>query len=93
MKSQRLTAPFSPSNDFSAIADKQVFVGQAIQKTYIKVDEKGAEASAATGIAMPTGAPMEPEKKIVFNANRPFAYAIVDMNNIPFFMGVVNDPR
>jgi serpin B len=93
MKSQKLTAPFSPSNDFSAIADKQVFVGQAIQKTYIKVDEKGAEASAATGIAMPTGAAMEPEKKIVFNVNRPFAYAIVDLNNIPFFMGVVNDPR
>lgn len=93
MKSQKLTAPFAPSNDFSAIADKQVFVGQAIQKTYIKVDEKGAEASAATGIAIPTGSPMQPEKKIVFNANRPFAYAIVDMNNIPFFMGVVNDPR
>lgn len=93
MRKQGFTAPLQPSNDFKAISPEGIFVGEAVQKTFIRVDEKGAEAAAATGIMMPTGSPMQPPKPKQFIANRPFAYAIVDLHNIPFFIGVVNDPR
>ncbi len=51
-----------------------------IHKTYIRIDEEGAEAAAVTAmvmdaLAMPNE---EPEKIIVFDADRPFLFAIYD---------------
>ena len=35
--------------NFKDLSDEDLYVGKAIQKAYIDVDEKGTEAAAATG--------------------------------------------
>lgn len=92
MKQQGVKNCFDPNTaDFRGISQKRLFVGQAIQKTYIKVDEEGTEAAAATGIVMmPTAA--RPGAPFEFRADRPFAYFICSPNGVVLFGGVVNDP-
>ena len=55
------------------------------QKSRIEVDEKGTMASAVTVSSATTGS-----KPAEFLANRPFLFAITEMNsNIIFFIGKV----
>jgi len=57
--------------------DMPVVIGDIIQKTFIEVDEKGAEAAAVAVIDMaPTGA-IEPDP-VDFICDRPFTYIIRD---------------
>ena len=50
-------------------------------KAYIDVDEQGTEASAATAIIISRVTSIRPMKPFIFNANRPFIYAIYDKTN------------
>ena len=72
--------------DFSEMAVEQVFIGDIIQKTKIKVDEEGLEAAAATAVVMldesSADYPLNPKE---FFANRPFAYFITLSGELLFF--------
>ncbi|ROT84692.1 putative serine proteinase inhibitor [Penaeus vannamei] len=79
---------------FSSAADltdfthvRGLMVNGAIHKALIEVDEEGAEAAAATVLAVTKSSPMPP--KTTFTCNRPFVFYIKDneANNI-LFMGV-----
>ena len=71
----------------------RLYITQALQKSFIEVDEKGTEAAAATGVAVgTTAAPAEPEEPFTLLCDHPFAYAIVDPLGVPYFIGVVSDP-
>ncbi len=86
---------FEPYNaDFSLMREdlkKDLFISNVKQKTYIKVDEKGTEASAVTSVVTETtGMPVE-LPKVVFD--RPFVYGIIDVETgIPLFMGIMENP-
>lgn len=72
-----------------------LFVSKVIQKSAVRVDERGTEATAATEVEMDTAAlPMENQKgpvKLVLDS--PYAYFIMDSESgIPLFMGVMDDP-
>ena len=54
-----------------------VKVIDGIQKTYIKVDEKGTEAAAVTGI-MAGATSAKPLEPIEFKFDKPFTYVIKD---------------
>ena len=73
--------------------DLALYIGSVIQKTHIELDEKGTKAAAVTVIDMKceaTAVAPEREKKQVI-LNRPFAFAIVDMETgTPVFEGIVN---
>ena len=85
-----MVTPFSGEADFSAAGDLGV-IGQVIHRADITVDEKGTEAAAVTGIAMEESAVQVPP--LAFEADRPFAFAIVDdTTGAPIFEGVVADP-
>ena len=59
--------------------DKNVYIGDVLQKTFIEVDESGTEAVAATVITMNTTSAMpQPEEIKEFKADRPFQYFIMD---------------
>lgn len=75
---------FTQDADFSLMSDEmQLFISDIIQKTKIKVDEKGIEAAAATAvIAVESCALEEPEVK-EFIADEPFKYMILTDSETP----------
>ncbi len=71
--------------------DRHTKIDQIQHKTFIKVDEEGTKAAAATGVAVATRAIMQ---EMTFKLDRPFAYAIVDKSTgAIIMMGTVTDPR
>ena len=69
-------------------------IDQIVHKTFLKVDELGAEAAAATGVTRCAGCVREPEAPVTFTADRPFVLAIRDSRtNGLLFVGQVTDPR
>lgn len=71
---------------------RNVFISEAVQKTWIEVNEEGTEAAAATGIgASVTSAPPPP---VPFVVDRPFVAAVRDdRTGALLFVGQVTDPR
>jgi serpin B len=86
-------APFDPgAADFSGITDAGLWIGDAIHRATITVDEWGTEAAAVTGLGFPSSGPPPPDA--VIHADRPFAFAIVDTQaHTPLFLGQIADPR
>lgn len=82
---------FSSSADFSGMTGKRdLFISFVIHQAYVKVDEKGTEAAAATAVGMELKSAMP---RNVFRADHPFVFIIQekDTGNI-LFMGRVTDP-
>lgn len=72
-----------------------LFVSKVIQKSAVRVDERGTEAAAATEVEMDVAAlPMEDQKgPVELVLDSPYAYFIMDSESgIPLFMGVMGDP-
>ena len=87
-----ITDVFTKKADLSGFsADKGLFVSQIVQKCVVKVDEKGSEAAAATGITLMMRA--VPPKPVEFKADRPFIYAVVSKaTGIILFSGRLVNP-
>ena len=69
---------FTPTADFSAMAEKSLMISTVLQKTFIDVNEKGTEAAAVTFIGMvatSVGPAPEP-RRVDFFADRPFLFMI-----------------
>jgi len=82
---------FSENADFSGMTGKKdLFIGFVIHQAYVKVDEKGTEAAAATAVGMKLTAVMP---RNVFRADHPFIFIIQEKEtgNI-LFLGRVVDP-
>lgn len=75
--------------DFSNMTDAQVFISRVRHKTFLRIDEEGTEAAAATSVGVTvTSAPMG------LTVDRPFILAIRErLTGVILFMGVVRDPR
>ncbi len=67
---------FSPSADFSKMADKDVFVSRMFQKAKIEVSEEGTKAAAVTAAIMTMTALAPEPREVEFHADRPFVYLI-----------------
>lgn len=84
--------------DFTRVSNrlKDTAIKAVVHKTFLRVDEKGSEAAAATIMTAAAGPdPPEPkEKPRPFVVNRPFLCAIVhDATGTVLFLGVINDPK
>lgn len=92
LKALGISTAFDPEKaDFSGMtAAEKLFVSMVIHQAYVKVDEKGTEAAAATGVVM-TMTGITPRN--VFRADHPFIFIIQEKatGNI-LFMGRVADP-
>lgn len=88
-----MTQAFDPDRaDLSGISpDGPLFIGAAVHKSYLRVDEKGTEAAAATGITI--GVTSMPPTATLFRADHPFLFLIRDRETGAYlFMGRVTDP-
>ncbi len=83
--------------DFSGIASpadprERLHVSKVFHKAFVKVDEKGTEAAAATAIAMGAGGGMPPKAE-PFVADRPFLFFILERSSgLVLFAGRVAEP-
>lgn len=78
--------------DFSGMTgNHDLSISTAIHQAYVKVDEKGTEAAAATGIVV--GVTAMPVYQHTFQADHPFVFMIYDkQTNLILFMGQVVNP-
>jgi len=86
LQSMGISDVFGRSSDLSGISNLDLFVGEAVHKAFIEVNEEGTESAAATGIGGFTGGPP------IFAADHPFVFIIQDNDseNILFMGRVVN---
>jgi serine protease inhibitor len=92
-----IRAIFEPSKDFAPMFEdtRKFYVSNIIQQTYLRLDENGSEAAAATEVQIEASAMRAPVKKpfnLVFD--RPFLFAIIDdQSGQLIFAGILRDPE
>ena len=79
--------------DFSGILPENIgaHLGKTTHAARVAIDEEGVTAAAYTVMAA-CGAPVPPEDEIYFTLDRPFLFVITSHDNLPLFVGVVNEP-
>jgi serpin B len=76
--------------DYPALGRNQLRISQVVQKTFLKVDEQGTEAAAATGVGVAVSARVSQR---VVSFDRPFLLLLTDTKmRSPLFAAVVHDP-
>jgi serpin B len=99
LKALGMPLAFDPNlADFTGIANpsnpaQRLVIGEVFHKGFVKVDEKGTEAAAATAVMGPeTGVSADGGPR-PFQVNRPFLFLIRDnASGLVLFLGRVNDP-
>ncbi len=87
LKTLGMTDAFGPEADFSKMSDSDLYIGNVVHKTHIKVDASGTKAGAVTSV----GAKLLSSPNISVILNRPFLYMIVDnATGLPIFIGILN---
>ena len=76
--------------DLSGMSDVGLAISEVVHEAYVKVNEKGTEAAAATAVvAVESSIPDYPD----FRATRPFLFQIRDtLTDSILFMGRVTEP-
>jgi serpin B len=95
LKIMGMQKPFMPNMaDFSGISDENLYISEAIHKSYIDVNETGTEAAAVTGLVFTTTSAGNDPPVVPFFVDRPFVYAITENDtNAILFIGEVNHPE
>jgi serpin B len=96
LKRLGMKQPFNPQTaDFRRmLADtRPVYIERVFHKTFLRVDEAGSEAAAATSVAIV--ASVRPALKLInITFDRPFVFAIVDnRTQAILFIGLLGDPN
>ncbi len=84
--------PYEASANFGGMSSESLSLSQAIQRTYIQVDEEGTTAGAASGLTALASEAPDPNKPFEFLADHPFAYYIWAPKGIVYFAGIVRNP-
>ncbi len=79
-------ADFSPTTDAEGL-----FVSQATHGVRVKIDEQGCEGAAYTMLVLAGAAP-PPNEEVDFTVDRPFLFVLTGANDLPLFVGIVNQP-
>ncbi|MFH0875557.1 MAG: serpin family protein [archaeon] len=94
LSSLGMPTAFLGNADFSGMdGTKTLFISEVIHQAFVKVDEEGTQAAAATAVIM-TKSSAGPSQRKIFRADHPFIFIIQEKNtgNI-LFIGRVTDPN
>ena len=95
LKALGMPLAFSPGQaDLSGIAGRpgDLYISDVVHQAYIRVDEAGTEAAAATGVIVSASSAQVPPP-ITFNVDRPFMFVIRDtQTGAILFLGAVSKP-
>lgn len=85
---------FSPQADFSGMSSAEHFhIDEVIHKAFVRIDEEGTEAAAATAIVLLGSSGEAHYERKVFRADHPFMFVIVHRpSGAMLFMGRVENP-
>ncbi len=87
-----LTDMFLDKANFKNMSNNPLKISFVIQDAIIEVDETGTAAAAATAAGTAFGS-APPSTAVIFNANHPFLFYIVDSKTgLILFMGKVEHP-
>ena len=92
LKEVGLRKMFTPTADFSNISNMDLYIDQAIHKTFIELNEKGTKASAVSYLGFTKNSIEMDENEVNITFDRPFIYIIKYKDEIVFF-GVVYEPE
>jgi serpin B len=83
---------FGPQADFSGITEEdKLYISAVVHKAWVKVEEKGTEAAAATGLQMRATAVRR--SPVQFKADHPFLFLIRDKETgLILFFGRLSSP-
>lgn len=91
---------FDPDKaDFTGMSNppdtqQRLHISKVFHQAFVKVDEKGTEAAAATAAVMMTRTAMRPRETKDFRADHPFLFFLRDTSSgMILFMGRVADPE
>lgn len=82
---------FTADADFSPLAEQEIRLSQVQHAARVKVDEEGCEAAAFTVMAT-AGSAEPPDEEVDFILDRPFLFSITGLENLPLFVGTVQNP-
>jgi serine protease inhibitor len=90
LKSMGMRQAFTDDADFSALSPTPTKVGQALQRVYLKVGEKGTEAAAVTGIQV---IPQSRTLQTPMTFDHPFLFLVRDTKTgAVLFASAINRP-
>lgn len=91
--------PFDAEHaDFTAMANPpdpadRLYISAAVHKAFVRMDEKGTEAAAASAFMMTRAGGPPPKRPRAFDVDRPYLFFLVDrQTSWILFMGRVVDP-
>lgn len=94
LQAMGMEEPFTDDAHFGKISKTPVRIDDVVQKTYIAVDEEGAEAAAITSVQLCGLSMVRPQEPKTMIMDRPFIYAIKDRRSGDIlFMGKVGNPN
>ncbi len=95
LKDAGIKEAFSREADFSGITtERKLLISAVMHEAWVKVDEKGTEAAAATGGAIATAAARRAESPVVFRADHPFLFLIKHRETgLILFWGRLSSPK
>lgn len=94
LQAMGMEEPFTDDARFGGISKTPVYIDDVVQKTYIAVDEEGAEAAAITYVELYGLSMVRPQEPKTMIMDRPFIYTIRDRRSGDIlFMGKVGNPN
>jgi serpin B len=95
LKSLGMSAAFGPQADFGGITTQhKLWIDLVLHKAWVKVEEKGTEAAAATGVVITKTAAPVPKPLVMFKADHPFLFFIRDRETgFILFWGRLSNPQ
>jgi serpin B len=94
LQAMGMTVPFTERADFTGMANAPLAIDNVIHQTFLRIDEEGTEAAAATAIGIIVTGSRIPRDPVAFVADHPYFFVIRHRpTGAVVFMGRIEAPE